>query len=170
MAVCSGFERINDDFCRSIQSCRGYIIGGCHPFLCSAKGKIEAVVGRFCRKPYFCCANGYILLIMNNVDWVNFFTNPFYLLIVYLSVANIITFLLYGVDKVKAKRGWMRISETTLLLMAILGGSLGALFGMNIWHHKTNHWKFTIGVPLVLLCQIALVVWIYIALNQTTTM
>ena len=60
-------------------------------------------------------------------------------LLYYLIVINIVTFLIYGIDKRKAKQGSWRISEVTLLILAAIGGSIGALLGMKIWHHKTMH-------------------------------
>ena len=72
---------------------------------------------------------------------------------------NIVTFVLYGVDKLKAKRSKWRVSEATLLLFAVLGGSVGAWLGMKIWHHKTQHKKFKYGLPLIILIQIAAVVY-----------
>ena len=74
-----------------------------------------------------------------------------------LIVINIITFLVYGIDKWKAKQGNWRISEATLLTLAVVGGSIGALLGMQVWHHKTMHKKFKYGLPLILLAQIALI-------------
>ena len=74
-----------------------------------------------------------------------------------LIVINVITFLIYGIDKWKAKQGSWRIPEATLLLLAIIGGCIGALLGMQIWHHKTMHLKFKYGLPLILLAQIALI-------------
>ena len=74
-----------------------------------------------------------------------------------LIVLNIVTFLVYGIDKWKAKQGSWRISEATLLILAVIGGSIGALLGMKIWHHKTMHKKFKYGLPLILLVQIALI-------------
>ena len=70
---------------------------------------------------------------------------------------NILTFLIYGIDKLKAKRGSRRISEATLLLLAVFGGSVGALLGMRVWHHKTMHKKFKYGLPMILFSQIALI-------------
>ena len=67
------------------------------------------------------------------------------------------TFIVYGIDKVKAMKGKWRISEATLLLLAIIGGSVGAWLGMKTWHHKTMHKKFKYGLPLILLAQIALI-------------
>lgn len=77
----------------------------------------------------------------------------------WLVVINIVAFCLFGVDKWKARRGAWRISEAMLLLSAVLGGSLGALAGMRVFHHKTRHPLFTITVPLLLVLDIALAVW-----------
>ena len=77
-------------------------------------------------------------------------------MIIYTSIAipNVITFFLYGIDKWKAKKDRWRIPESTLLLLAVLGGSIGAWLGMKIWHHKTMHKKFKYGIPLILVLQI----------------
>ena len=77
-----------------------------------------------------------------------------------LIVINIITFLVYGIDKFKAKQGSWRISEATLLLLAVIGGSIGALLGMQVWRHKRMHKKFKYGLPLILLAQIAIIYFI----------
>ena len=76
------------------------------------------------------------------------------LLIVYLLLINIAAFALFGADKKKARRGDWRISEKALFLSAVLGGSLGALIGMRLFHHKTKHWYFVIGIPAILVLQI----------------
>ena len=78
-------------------------------------------------------------------------------LLYYLIVINIVTFLVYGIDKWKAKQGSWRISEATLLILAVIGGSIGALLGMKLWHHKTMHKKFKYGLPLILIIQIILI-------------
>jgi uncharacterized membrane protein YsdA (DUF1294 family) len=78
-------------------------------------------------------------------------------LLYYLIVINIVTFLVYGIDKWKAKQGSWRISEATLLILAVIGGSIGALLGMKIWRHKTQHKKFKYGLPLILIIQIILI-------------
>ena len=80
----------------------------------------------------------------------------------YLAAINVVTFLVYGIDKWRAKRGAWRISEKTLFLLPILGGSIGAIAGMKVFHHKTKHWCFQYGLPLILILQIALVVWLKI--------
>lgn len=83
------------------------------------------------------------------------------LLLIVLAAVNLFTFILYGVDKLKAKRGDWRIPEATLLLAAALGGSLGALLGMELFRHKTKHWQFKILVPLFLVLHIALGIYIW---------
>ncbi len=82
--------------------------------------------------------------------------------IIYLLLAiNVITFILYGIDKLKAKKGKWRIPEATLLLLAVVGGSIGAWLGMKVWHHKTLHKKFRYGVPLILIAQFALCIYFF---------
>lgn len=78
-----------------------------------------------------------------------------------LAAVNLLAFVLYGVDKLKAKKGAWRIPEATLLLVAFLGGSLGALLGMEVFRHKTKHAKFKVLVPLFLILHIALGVYIF---------
>ena len=74
----------------------------------------------------------------------------------YIAVVNLITFVVYGVDKLNAKRGKWRISENVLLLLAVLGGSVGAWFGIGCWHHKTLHKKFRYGIPVIIFLQLML--------------
>ena len=83
-------------------------------------------------------------------------------LLYYLIFINVVTFLVFGIDKWKAKQGSWRISEATLLILAVIGGSIGALLGMKVWHHKTMHKKFKYGVTLILLAYIALLIWIWL--------
>lgn len=71
-------------------------------------------------------------------------------LYIYLVVVNVIAFVLYGLDKYKAKKGAWRIPEKTLLGIAVIGGSVGALVGMNFFRHKTKHWYFKYGLPAIL--------------------
>ena len=82
------------------------------------------------------------------------------IILYYLLAVNIATFFLYGIDKYKAKKNQWRISEATLLTMAAIGGSIGAWAGMRIWHHKTMHKKFKYGIPLIIIMQIALAVYL----------
>ena len=79
------------------------------------------------------------------------------IVIVYLVVINVATFLTYGIDKWKAKKSLWRIREASLLGLAVLGGSIGAWLGMKVWHHKTMHKKFKYGIPLILVVQIVIV-------------
>ena len=81
-------------------------------------------------------------------------------IICYHLAVNIVTFLLYGIDKYKAKKGKWRISEATLLTMAAIGGSIGAWAGMRLWHHKTMHKKFKYGIPVIIILQVALAVYL----------
>lgn len=83
-------------------------------------------------------------------------------LVCYLLAINAVTFIVYGIDKYKAKKAKWRISEATLLLLAVLGGSVGAWVGMKAWHHKTMHKKFKYGIPVILLIQIALMAYMHI--------
>lgn len=82
-------------------------------------------------------------------------------LLVWLAVINLLTFIVYGADKRRARKGKWRVPEKTLFLLPLLGGSIGALLGMRVFHHKTKHWYFVWGIPAILLAQIALAVWIY---------
>ena len=81
------------------------------------------------------------------------------ILLICLLAINVVTFFIYGIDKLKAKHGWWRIPEATLLALAVLGGSIGAWLGMKVWHHKTQHKKFKYGLPVILILQIALAVY-----------
>lgn len=85
-------------------------------------------------------------------------------LVCYLLAINAVTFIVYGIDKYKAKKAKWRISEATLLLLAVLGGSVGAWVGMKAWHHKTMHKKFKYGIPVILLIQIALIAYMHITM------
>lgn len=79
----------------------------------------------------------------------------------YLLAINALSFILFGVDKYKAKKGKWRISEATLLMMAVIGGSLGALGGMRLWHHKTMHKKFKYGIPVIITMQVCFVAYLH---------
>lgn len=78
------------------------------------------------------------------------------LLLGWLLLVNLIAFALMGLDKGRAKRGRWRISEKALFLPAVLGGSLGAIAGMRLFHHKTKHWYFRYGLPALLAAQVLL--------------
>ena len=79
----------------------------------------------------------------------------------YLLAINIVSLFLYGIDKYKAKKNKWRISEATLLMMAVIGGSIGAWVGMRLWHHKTMHKKFKYGIPIIIIMQVSLVVYLH---------
>ncbi len=74
-------------------------------------------------------------------------------ILIYFFVINIVAFIVYGIDKYRARRAQWRIPESTLLLLAVIGGSVGAWCGMKVWRHKTLHNKFRYGVPLIMLLQ-----------------
>ena len=82
------------------------------------------------------------------------------ILLVYLLLVNAAGFLLMLVDKIKAKRNLWRIPEATLMGVALIGGSIGAIAGMNLFRHKTKHTKFYIGLPVILVLQIMAVICI----------
>lgn len=84
--------------------------------------------------------------------------NLLHIVLIYFLAINVVTFFLYGIDKWKARRDKWRISEATLLGLAVIGGSIGAWLGMKVWHHKTLHKKFRYGLPLILFAQIVLLV------------
>ena len=77
--------------------------------------------------------------------------------LIYLAIINVATFFTYGIDKLKAKKNKWRVREASLLMLAVLGGSIGALLGMKVWHHKTMHKKFKYGVPAIIIVQIAVI-------------
>ena len=79
----------------------------------------------------------------------------------YLLAINIVSFFLYGIDKYKAKKGRWRISEATLLMIVVIGGSIGAWIGMRLWHHKTMHKKFKYGIPVIIIMQVCLVAYLH---------
>lgn len=78
------------------------------------------------------------------------------LILIYLILVNITGFAMMGIDKKRAKRGAWRIPEKTLFLVSALGGSIGTWAGMYFFYHKTKHWYFVVGMPLILLAQIIL--------------
>lgn len=82
----------------------------------------------------------------------------------YLLAINAVTFIVYGIDKYEAKKAMWRISEATLLMLAVLGGCIGAWIAMRVWRHKTMHKKFKYGIPVILLIQIALIAYMHITM------
>ncbi len=84
--------------------------------------------------------------------------NVIQIIIAYLAVLNIAAFTAMGVDKWKAAHHAWRIPEAVLFLLVILGGSFGGFIAMHLFRHKTKHWYFTYGLPVILILQIAIVV------------
>ena len=82
--------------------------------------------------------------------------------VIYLLVINVITFLTMLIDKKKAEKGRWTIKESTLLTLALLGGSIGEMLGMYVFRHKTKKPRFFIGVPVMLVLQIILLIMIFI--------
>ena len=76
------------------------------------------------------------------------------IVIIYLVVVNIAGFLMMGIDKLKAKKNAWRVPEKTLFAVSIIGGSIGTWAGMYVFRHKTKHWYFVIGMPMILVLQI----------------
>ncbi|WP_331665352.1 DUF1294 domain-containing protein [Anaerocolumna sp.] len=81
--------------------------------------------------------------------------------ILYLIILNVVGFFSMGVDKKRAKNNEWRIKEKTLFFIAIIGGSAGSLLGMKVYRHKTKHTAFVIGMPIILIVQILLVVFLF---------
>lgn len=77
-----------------------------------------------------------------------------------LLTLNLLTFIIYGIDKFKAKKAKWRIPESTLLFLAVFGGSIGAWLGLQVWRHKTQHKKFYIGIPMILTLQVIATIYI----------
>ena len=89
--------------------------------------------------------------------------NSFDILILYAVAVNVASLIMMGVDKRKAiKRAW-RIPESTLFVLAIIGGSVGSIIGMHLFHHKTRHWYFLYGMPVILALQIMLILGLVFA-------
>ena len=81
----------------------------------------------------------------------------------FLYVLNLLTFAIMGADKHAAKANLRRVPEKMLFLLALLGGALGGTVGMFYFHHKTKHWYFVVGMPLILLIQAALAAWLWLS-------
>ena len=85
--------------------------------------------------------------------------------LLYLLLINAAAFLLMLVDKLKARKNRWRIPERTLFGSALLGGSIGAILGMYTFRHKTKHLSFTLGMPAILIAQVALAIWIFLKIG-----
>ena len=84
-----------------------------------------------------------------------------YIVMAYIVLVNLAAFVVFGIDKWKAGHRRWRISEATLLMSAVVGGSLGAWLGMKVWRHKTLHCKFRYGVPAILVLQVAIILYLF---------
>ena len=82
------------------------------------------------------------------------------IILIYFLIINVIGFFLMGIDKLRAKKQVWRVPEKTLFIIALIGGSVGTNIGMYVFRHKTKHWYFVIGMPLILIAQIALGLWL----------
>ena len=78
----------------------------------------------------------------------------------YLAIINAVAIAAYGWDKLCAIRKWWRVPELTLLGIAAIGGSIGAWSGMRLWHHKTMHKKFKYGIPIIIILQVTIAVYL----------
>ena len=89
------------------------------------------------------------------------FTNGYWILICWLLIMNIVGLAVMGIDKSKARRHLWRIPEKVLFLVSLFGGSIGTWAGMYIFRHKTKHWYFVVGMPAILIIQVAAGVWFF---------
>ena len=94
--------------------------------------------------------------------------NVIILIAIYLIIINLIGFAMMGIDKSRARKRAWRIPEAHLFIIAVVGGSIGAILGMNVFRHKTKHWYFVIGMPAILIIQIILVVALFLSPIQLT--
>jgi len=81
--------------------------------------------------------------------------------VAYLVVINLIAFAIMGLDKNYAAKGKWRIPEKTLFLPVLLGGGIGGVLGMSVFRHKTKHWYFAIGFPLIMVIEYALLIYVF---------
>ena len=79
----------------------------------------------------------------------------------YIALINLIAFATMGIDKSRAINRLWRISESALFILALAGGSIGAIIGMRLFHHKTRHWYFVYGMPFILFLQLILIFFLY---------
>lgn len=80
--------------------------------------------------------------------------------LLFIMIVNALTFIVYGVDKYRAKKNLSRVPEWQLIVFALIGGSVGAWSSMYFFRHKTKHLKFVIGVPLIFLAQFLVVIYV----------
>lgn len=91
---------------------------------------------------------------------INIFYEPLGICIAaYIVLINLVLFIIMGLDKSRAKKGLRRISESCLFLVAVIGGSFGGTIAMYIFRHKTKHWSFVVGFPVILVLQLIFALW-----------
>ena len=90
-----------------------------------------------------------------------FVSDPRRLLPLWLALMSLVLFAVMGADKRRAKKGAWRVPEKTLFLLALLGGAIGGVLGMRVFRHKTKHWYFAWGFPVLALLQLALCFWLF---------
>ena len=83
-------------------------------------------------------------------------------LLIYVLVINLLGFFAMGIDKFKAQKGYWRISEATLMTLCLLGGGIGTILGMYVFRHKTKKLKFSVGMPTILIFEIAVVIYLIV--------
>ncbi len=83
--------------------------------------------------------------------------NSFDFILLYVAIVNLVSLIVMGIDKRKARKRAFRIPESTLFVLAIIGGSLGSIIGMHLFRHKTRHWYFLYGMPVILALQVILI-------------
>ena len=84
----------------------------------------------------------------------------FKIFIVYLLIINVIGFAIMGIDKKRSIKKEWRIKEATLFIIALIGGGIGSVFGMYSFRHKTKHWYFVVGMPLIAILNAGIILWI----------
>ena len=82
--------------------------------------------------------------------------------LIYVLAINVIGFFAMGIDKLKAKKDWWRIPEGTLMMLCLLGGGIGTIAGMYTFRHKTKKLKFTVGMPTILIAEVALIIYLFV--------
>ncbi|MCR5595420.1 MAG: DUF1294 domain-containing protein [Lachnospiraceae bacterium] len=82
---------------------------------------------------------------------------------IYLVIVNVIGFIMMGADKARARKRAWRIPEAHLFLVALIGGSIGTCLGMYLFRHKTRHWYFAYGMPVIVILQVIIVVVLYLS-------
>lgn len=83
------------------------------------------------------------------------------IVLIYLIIINLVSFIIMGVDKSRAKKGQWRIPESQFMTLAFIGGAIGSFLGMRTFRHKTKHIKFLVFVPIAIICNFATLYFLY---------